>query len=101
VFAAALLRFVHARHSLVWTADALLFDAALSGVEAWALSRRYTWGEWLVVGTTAFLIPFEIRALLHHLRFGRALLLVLNVAIVAYLVVNIRARRAAHAAQAA
>jgi uncharacterized membrane protein (DUF2068 family) len=100
VFAAALLRFVHARHSLVWTADALLFDAALSGVEAWALSRRYTWGEWLVVGTTAFLIPFEIVALLHHVRVGRAILLVLNVAIVAYLIANIRARRAAHAAEA-
>ncbi|HEY6477508.1 MAG TPA: DUF2127 domain-containing protein [Polyangia bacterium] len=95
VFAAALLRFVHARHSLVWTADALLFDAALSSVEAWALSRRYTWGEWLVVGTTSLLIPFEVRALLHHLRVGRVLLLVLNVVIVAYLIVNLRARRAA------
>jgi uncharacterized membrane protein (DUF2068 family) len=100
VFAAALLRFVHARHSLVWTADALLFDAGLSGVEAWALSRGYTWGEWLVVGATSLLIPFEIRALLHHVRLGRALLLVLNVAIVAYLIVNIRARRAARPAEA-
>jgi uncharacterized membrane protein (DUF2068 family) len=100
VFAAALLRFVHARHSLVFTADALLLDAGLSGVEGWALARGYTWGEWLVVGTTSLLIPFEIRALLHHLRFGRVLLLLLNVAIVAYLVVNIRARRAARAAEA-
>jgi uncharacterized membrane protein (DUF2068 family) len=100
VVAAALLRFVQARHSLAFTADALLLDAGLSSVEGWALSRGYTWGEWLVVGTTAFLIPFEIRALVHHLRFGRALLLVLNVAIVAYLIVNIRARRAAHAAEA-
>jgi uncharacterized membrane protein (DUF2068 family) len=98
VFAAALLRFVHARHSLVWTADALLLDAALGCVEGWALARGYTWGEWLVVGTSAFLIPFEIRALLHHLRFGRAILLLVNVAIVAYLVRNIRNRRAAEAA---
>src|SRR6185312_10680035 len=97
VFAAALLRFVHARHSLVWTADALLFDAVLSSVEGWALSRGYLWGEWLVVGATAFLIPFEIRALAHHVRLGRAILLVLNLLIVAYLVVNIRSRRAHHA----
>ncbi len=101
LFAAALLRFVHSRHSLAWTADALLLDAGLSGVEGWALSRGYTWAEWLVVGTTAFLIPFEIAALLRHLRVGRAILLVLNVAIVSYLIMNIRSRRAAHAAQAA
>jgi uncharacterized membrane protein (DUF2068 family) len=101
VFAAALLRFVHARHSLVWTADALLFDAGLSSVEGWALWRGYTWGEWLVVGTTAFLVPFEIRALVHHLRLGRALLLVLNLIIVVYLIVNIRARRSAGPAEAA
>ena len=50
--------------------------------------------------TTAGLIPFEIRALLHHLRVGRVILLVLNVAIVAYLIVNIRFRRRAHAAEA-
>jgi uncharacterized membrane protein (DUF2068 family) len=98
VFAAALERFVHSRHSLVWTADALLLDAILSTVEGWALSRGYTWGEWLVVGATALLIPFEIRALFHHLRVGRVLLLVVNVAIVAYLIVNIRSRRASHAA---
>jgi len=96
VFAAALLRFTHSRHSLTWTAYALLADAGLSSVEGWALSRGYTWGEWLVVVTTAGLIPFEIRALMHHVRIGRVILLVLNVAIVAYLVMNIRFRRRAH-----
>jgi uncharacterized membrane protein (DUF2068 family) len=96
VFAAALLRFTHSRHGLIWTAYALLADAALSGVEGWAISRGHTWGEWLVVGTTACLIPFEIRALMHHVRVGRVVLLVLNVAIVGYLIVNIRFRRRAH-----
>ena len=93
VFAAALLRFTHSRHSLSFTAYALLGDAALSSVEGWALSRGYTWGEWLVVGTTAALIPFEIRALFHHLRVGRVVLLILNVVIVGYLIMNIRHRR--------
>jgi uncharacterized membrane protein (DUF2068 family) len=96
VFAAALLRFTHSRHSLTWTAYALLADAGLSSVEGWALSRGYTWGEWLVVVTTAALIPFEIRALSHHIRAGRIILLILNVAIVTYLIVNIRHRRRAH-----
>ena len=96
VFAAALLRFTRSRHSLTFTAYALLADAALSSVEGWAISRGHTWGEWLVVGTTACLIPFEIRALLHHVRVGRVILLVLNVVIVMYLVLNIRLRRRAH-----
>jgi len=96
VFAAALLRFTHSRHSLTFTAYALLADAGLSGVEGWAISRGHTWGEWLVVGTTACLIPFEIWALMHHLRAGRVILLVLNVVIVAYLIANIRFRRRAH-----
>ena len=96
VFAAALLRFTHSKHSLTFTAYALLADAALSSVEGWALSRGYTWGEWLVVVTTAGLVPFEIGALIRHLRVGRVILLVLNVAIVAYLIMNIRFRRRAH-----
>jgi uncharacterized membrane protein (DUF2068 family) len=94
--AAALLRFTHSKHSLTWTAYALLGDAGLSSVEGWALSRGYTWGEWLVVVTTAGLIPFEIRALMHHVRVGRVFLLVLNVAIVGYLIMNIRLRRREH-----
>jgi len=96
VFAAALLRFTHARHSLTFTAYALLADAVLSSVEGWALSRGYTWGEWLVVVTTAALIPFEIWALMHHVRAGRVVLLIVNVVIVTYLIVNIRFRRRAH-----
>ena len=96
VFAAALLRFTHSKHSLGFTAYALLADAVLSSVEGWAISKGHTWGEWLVVVTTAGLIPFEIWALLHHVRFGRIVLLLLNVMIVTYLIVNIRRRRRAH-----
>jgi uncharacterized membrane protein (DUF2068 family) len=95
VFAAALLRFTHSKHSLAFTAYALLADAVLSAIEGWAISRGHTWGEWLVVVTTACLIPIEIDALFHHLRVGRVILLVVNVAIVRYLVINIRQRRAA------
>jgi uncharacterized membrane protein (DUF2068 family) len=98
VFAAALLRFTQSKHSLSFTAYALLADAALSAVEGWAISRGHTWGEWLVVGTTACLVPLEIRALLRHLRVGRVILLVLNVAIVAYLFINIRQRQRVHRA---
>jgi uncharacterized membrane protein (DUF2068 family) len=88
-------RFLHAPHSIVWTAYAALVDAVLSGVEGYALWRGYAWGEWLVVATTSSLIPFEIYALTRHLRVGRVILLVLNLVIVAYLVNRVRQRRAA------
>ncbi|HVZ86292.1 MAG TPA: DUF2127 domain-containing protein [Polyangia bacterium] len=94
--AAALLRFTHERHGLIFTASALLGDAILSSIEAWALTRRFWWGEWLVVVTTSGLIPFEIHALFRHVRVGRVILLVLNLLIVTYLVRNVRRRRAAH-----
>jgi len=90
----ALERFLHARHSIVFTAYAALADAVLSGVEGYALWRGYAWGEWLVVATTASLIPFELYALTRHLRVGRVILLVVNVAIVAYLVSRARQRHA-------
>ncbi|HXU60524.1 MAG TPA: DUF2127 domain-containing protein [Polyangia bacterium] len=92
LLARAILKFTHARHGLVWTGYAALADAVLSGVEAYALWRGYTWGEWLVVGTTASLIPFEIWALSRHLRVGRVVLLVLNLVIVWYLVNRARHR---------
>ncbi len=92
-----LFKFTHARHGVVFTACALFGDAALSSVEAYALWRGYTWGEWLVVATTSGLIPFELYALTHHLRIGRVVLLLLNVAIVAYLANRARGRHRAAA----
>ena len=94
IVAAALLKFTHAKHSVLWTAYALLGDAALSAVEGYALWRGYTWGEWLVVGTTASLIPFEIYALTRHVRVGRVFLLILTLVTVAYLVNRARRRHA-------
>jgi uncharacterized membrane protein (DUF2068 family) len=92
IVVAALMKFTHARHSVSWTSLALVSDAALSGIEAFALWRGYTWGEWLVVVTTSGLIPFEIYALTRHVRAGRVILLILNVVIVVYLVNRARRR---------
>ena len=92
-------KFLHAPHSIVWTGAAALADAALSSVEGYALWRGYAWGEWLVVGTTASLIPFELYALTRHVRVGRVVLLTLNLVIVTYLVNRARQRRAAIHAQ--
>jgi uncharacterized membrane protein (DUF2068 family) len=95
VVAAALLRFTNGRHSLWLAAYALFGDALLSTLEGWALWRGYAWGSWLIVGATACLLPFEIRALAHHIRVGRVILFVLNLAILAYLLRRVEGERLA------
>ena len=73
-----------ARHVEV-VALALLLDGLFSLFEGWALHRRYRWSRWLVVGATSSLLPFEVVSLFRHLRPGRAVLLFVNLLIVAYL----------------
>jgi uncharacterized membrane protein (DUF2068 family) len=65
---------------------ALVADAAVSLVEGWALWRGHAWGSWLVIGATGSLLPFEVVALLRHPHLVRLAVLVVNAAIVAYLV---------------
>jgi uncharacterized membrane protein (DUF2068 family) len=72
---------------------ALVADGAASLVEAWALSRGHWWGPWLVVATTSALLPFELVALARHPHVGRFVVLAINAAIVAYLVVRTRRER--------
>jgi len=73
-------------HHVSVVAMALGVDAIVTAIEGWALYRRYVWSRWLVVGTTASLLPFEILALLRHPNGGRIAVLVLNLLTVAYLV---------------
>jgi len=75
-------------HNVFVVAMALGVDAIVTAIEGWALYRRYVWSRWLVVGTTASLLPFEILALLHHPNAGRIAVLVLNLLIVGYLVLR-------------
>ena len=63
-------------------------DGIVSFVEGWSLHRRFWWSHWLIVCATASLLPFELVALTRHWSFPRAAVLVLNVAIVFYLVQN-------------
>jgi uncharacterized membrane protein (DUF2068 family) len=70
----------------LWTLlVALVADGILTLVEAWALIRGHWWGPWLVVVATGSLLPFEVVALASHPHVSRALLLVVNLLIVAYL----------------
>ncbi len=74
------------------TLAALFLDGTVTCIEGWALQRRHTWGPWLVVGVTGSLLPFEVYELFHHFRWLRVLVLVVNAAVVAFLVVHARAQ---------
>src|SRR3984893_16922005 len=77
---------VHALR-MVTLAYAAVF--ATEGVGLWMQQR---WAEWLTVIITASLIPLEIWELLDRPNFGKAAVLIANVAIVAYLVWHVRSR---------
>jgi uncharacterized membrane protein (DUF2068 family) len=64
--------------------------SALFLTEAVGLFLRKRWAEFLTVISTAGLIPLEIYELVHKPTFTRVLLLAVNVAVVAYLIVEIR-----------
>jgi uncharacterized membrane protein (DUF2068 family) len=64
---------------------ALGLDGAINIGEWWCLWRGYAWGEWLVVASSGSLLPFEVVELWQGLHFGRALLFVVNLLVIAYL----------------
>jgi uncharacterized membrane protein (DUF2068 family) len=77
---------VSTAHNVFVIALAMIFDGVLTGFEGWALRRGYTWSRWLVVVTTASLLPFEAVTLARHPSVGRVAILAANVLIVVYLV---------------
>ena len=66
-------------------------DAVVSAAEGWVLRRRLAWGRWVVVLATSALLPVELYEIVHRPSIGRAVVLVVNAAIVVYLAS--RARR--------
>jgi uncharacterized membrane protein (DUF2068 family) len=87
----------------VWTMNAsdahrlavlALIYGAVFVVEGVGLVLERRWAEWLTVFVTGSFIPFEIYELARHPGAGKVITLVLNVAIVAYLVWRRLAERA-------
>jgi GTP-binding protein len=72
-------------HNVFVVALSMVIDGIATSIEGWALYRRFVWSRWLVVGTTAALLPFEIIALVHHPNAGRAAVFLVNLLIVLYL----------------
>ena len=76
-------------------AAAALADSALSAVEGFALRAGRWWAPWLVVIATGALLPWELVAAMRRPGPGRIALLLVNLAVVAYLLLTVvRAQRA-------
>lgn len=69
-------------------------------VEAIGLWARRRWAEYMTTFVTASMLPFEIVALAHRVTPERGLALLLNVAIVVYLVFHLIKRRGVEASGA-
>jgi uncharacterized membrane protein (DUF2068 family) len=82
---AALLERGSTPHGVALASLALGLDGSLTAIEAAALRSGRAWGSWLVVAATGALLPFELLELVRSLRPSRALLLIVNLAIVLYL----------------
>ena len=67
--------------------------AAVFAVEGIGLWMQKRWAEWLTTIITASLIPLEIYELFFRPNVGKALVLVANCAIVAYLIWQIHSKR--------
>ncbi|MEP6484050.1 MAG: DUF2127 domain-containing protein [Rudaea sp.] len=64
--------------------------AALFTVEGFGLWNGKPWAEYLTIIATASLIPFELWELFHHSTPSKIIVLVVNVAIVIYLIFLLR-----------
>jgi uncharacterized membrane protein (DUF2068 family) len=69
--------------------------AAIRGVEAYGLWRARVWAEWFAILSGVIYLPFEIYALARHATWIKAMVLLVNAAIVAYVgYVRLTSRRA-------
>jgi uncharacterized membrane protein (DUF2068 family) len=69
------------------------FYAGLLLTEGIGLLFRKPWAEYFTIITTAALIPLEVYELVHRLTNAKIVILVINVAIVVYLIARVRGRR--------
>ena len=63
------------------------------GIGLWLAKR---WAEWFTTTIPASLVPLEIYELAHHPTVTKVIVLLLNLAIVAYLILRIRKERSDH-----
>jgi uncharacterized membrane protein (DUF2068 family) len=72
--------------------------AAIFAVEGVGLWMEKRWAEWMTTIITASLIPLELWELFYRPNFGKAAVLMANIAIVAYLVWQLKSKHKAASA---
>jgi uncharacterized membrane protein (DUF2068 family) len=77
-------------HQLEAISAGSFFYAALLGTEGIGLLLKKHWAEYLTIIATASFIPLEIYEIVQHVRIGRIIILVLNIAIVVYLIYRVK-----------
>jgi uncharacterized membrane protein (DUF2068 family) len=87
-----------APHQVMGLGAGALLYALLFLVEGVGLWRGKSWAEWLTVVATGLPIPLEIYEVAKHVSLLRVVALVLNVAVVALLMRNLRQKQLQHAA---
>ena len=95
-------RYIHGLHSKIVSASPKQLRAASAGTFIYAallltegvgLLLRKLWAEYFTIITTAGLIPLEIYELVKHQSVAKTVILIVNAAIVLYLVMRIRRSR--------
>jgi len=66
------------------------FYAAIFLTEGTGLALRKRWAEYFTIITTASFLPLEVYEMLHHANVAKAVALVINIAVVIYLVWELR-----------
>jgi uncharacterized membrane protein (DUF2068 family) len=85
---------------LEWLGVGSFAYAALFLTEGVGLLLQKRWAEWLTVVSGASLIPFEIYELFHHAHWRRFMVLAINIAIVIYLVYQLKSQHSGEGSEA-
>ena len=78
---------------LWWLAGGAFIYAAFRLIEAYGLWRERTWAEWLAIIAAGVYLPLEIYEIIQRVTLLRVSLLVVNLAIVAFLAYALKATR--------
>jgi uncharacterized membrane protein (DUF2068 family) len=81
-------------HKLRQLSVGTFFYSALFLSEGTGLALRKRWAEYLTIVTTASLMPFELYEIYVHPTWPRVVVLLINIAVVVYLVLELRRTKA-------
>jgi uncharacterized membrane protein (DUF2068 family) len=74
--------------NVLWVAAGTLFYSLFSLVEGIGLMFRVSWASWMAIGESALFIPVEILELVHKFSWTVSVILILNLFIFWYLLLN-------------